>query len=120
MMQQRQKQQHQSARIFTASEVAEFEYCPLVWWHEQFEPMARADTEELFARMIEQLLLRRGAFDTGRQQHREHAEEVEEVEEERLSAVGASGSMRRLTLIAIVILVVALLLIVASFVLTIH
>ncbi|HLI91157.1 MAG TPA: hypothetical protein VKV37_20880 [Ktedonobacteraceae bacterium] len=139
MMQQRRKQQHQSARIFTASEVAEFEYCPLVWWHEQFEPMARADTEELFARlvelehehdaqapslpeyqMIEQLLLRRGAFDTGRQQHREHAEEVEEVEEERVSAVGASGSMRRLTLIAIVILVVALLLIVASFVLTIH
>src|SRR5215469_595767 len=105
-------QQQQSAetrtRIFTASEVAEYEYCPLVWWHEQFEPLAHADTEELFARlvelehehgtqapalpeycMVEQLLLRRGAFDEGRQQHREHAEDVEEIEEEIRKGVTA-------------------------------
>jgi hypothetical protein len=138
-MQQRQKQRHQSTRIFTASEVAEFEYCPLVWWYEQFEPMARADTEELFARlvelehehdaqapalpeyrMVEQLLLRRGAFDTGQQQHREHAEEVEQAEEERVSAARSSGGLRGLTLITIVILVVALLLIAAWFVLTVR
>src|SRR5437870_13903287 len=101
-MQQQSTQAKQ--RLFTASEVAEFEYCPLVWWHEQFEPLAQADKEELFARLVEleheqgpqapalpeyqmaeQLLVRKGAFDEGRQQHLEHAEEVEEVQEERTS-----------------------------------
>src|SRR5713101_5099707 len=96
-------------RRFTASEVAEFEYCPLVWWHEQFEPLAKADTEELFARLvelehehgpqatvlpeydaIEKLLLRAGAFDEGRQQHADHAEEVAEIEEE--ARVGVSSN----------------------------
>ncbi|MEO7022268.1 MAG: hypothetical protein ABI234_19125 [Ktedonobacteraceae bacterium] len=91
--------QRAHTRPFTASEVAEFEYCPLAWWHEQFEPWAHAESEELFARlvelehehnaqaptlpeycMIEQLLLRRGAFDEGRRQHQEHAEAVEESE----------------------------------------
>src|SRR6266566_8651883 len=100
-MQQQSTQAKQ--RYFTASEVAEFEYCPLVWWHEQFEPLAQADTEELFARMVElehehgpqapalpeyqvgeQLLLRRGAFEEGKQQHLDHADEVAEVEAERI------------------------------------
>src|SRR6266571_3278857 len=109
-MQQRHQSQPQQ-RVFTASEVAEFEYCPLVWWHEQFEPLAQVDTEELFARlveleqengseapalpeyqMIEQLLVRKGAFDEGRQQHLEHAEKVAEVQEERIVAVGRPGN----------------------------
>src|SRR6266705_2338857 len=99
-MQQRQQSQIKRQRLFTASEVAEFEYCPLVWWHEQFEPMAQADTEEQFARLVElehehgaqapalpeyqvveQLLVRKGALDEGRQQHIEHSEEVEEAQE---------------------------------------
>jgi len=86
-------------RTFTASEVAEFEYCALAWWYEQFEPWAQAESEALFARlvelehehnaqapglpeyrMIEQLLLRRGAFEEGRRQHQEHAEAVEDIE----------------------------------------
>ena len=90
-MQQRQQTQSRQ-RLFTASEVAQFEYCPLVWWHEQFEPLAQSANEELFARMveleyehgaqatalpeyqmIEQLLLRRGAFEEGHQQHLDHA-----------------------------------------------
>lgn len=120
-------------RRFTASEVAEFEYCPLVWWHEQFEPLAQADTEELFARLveleheygsqattlpeydtIEKLLLRAGAFDEGRQQHADHAEEVAEIEEEaRVSA--SAGRYRRVLTIAIATLVIlAALLIVAA------
>src|SRR5260370_30868434 len=97
MQQQRHTRQQpkllQSQRIFTASEVAEYEYCPLVWWYEQYEPLATADTEELFARMveldhdhgpqattlpeyqvIEQLLVRRGAFEQGQQHHHEHAQ----------------------------------------------
>jgi len=135
-MQQRQHphvKSQQSQRLFTASEIAEYEYCPLVWWHQQFEPMAVADAEELFARlvelehengaqapalpeyqMIEQILVRKGAFDEGRQQHLEHAEEVEEIEEERVVLVGRRGNMRILALIAAVIFVLAVLLIVAA------
>ncbi len=88
-------------RVFTASEVAEFAYCPLTWWHEQFEPWARAENDELFARlvelehehatqapdlpeyqMIEQLLVKRGAFEQGQAQHRAHAEALAEFEPE--------------------------------------
>ena len=127
------QQQPSYSRLFTASEVAEFEYCPLVWWHERFEPLAQMDSEELFARLvelehehgqqavtlpeyevIEQLLLRQGAFEQGREQHREHAEEVEEIEEEmRVGARTAAGS-RFLLSIALVLVVLALVVIVAA------
>jgi len=131
MQQQRQPQSKQ--RFFTASEVAEFEYCPLVWWHEQFEPLAQADNEELFAhlvqlehehgaqapalpeyKMVEQLLLRRGAFDEGRQQHLDHAEDVEEIQEEVRRGVKTTGRMRVLAAIAVVMICLALALIVIS------
>ncbi|HEU5374211.1 MAG TPA: hypothetical protein VFV38_02140 [Ktedonobacteraceae bacterium] len=117
--------------IFTASEVAEFEYCPLAWWHEQFEPWARAETEELFARlvelehihnaqapalpeyrMIEQLLLRRGAFEEGRRQHEEHAEEVEGVEKEVEYAIDHGGRARLFARAAIILGALALLLLI--------
>jgi hypothetical protein len=132
-MQQRRKQQHNSQRIFTASEVAEFEYCPLAWWYDQFEPAAQQDTEELFARlvelehehdsqaptlpeyqMIEQLLVRRGAFEQGQQQHLDHAEEVSELEEERVTIPSGSNAMRRVMVFAVVLIVIALILIVVS------
>jgi len=116
MQHQRQsRQQHklsQSQRIFTASEVAEYEYCPLIWWYEQYESLVTADTEELFARtvalehahgpqatalpeyqVIEQLLLRRGAFEQGEQQHREHAQAVAEIAEEYASAPTVSDQL---------------------------
>ncbi len=129
-----QRQQPQSKqRFFTASEVAEFEYCPLVWWHEHFEPLAQAGNEELFAHLVElehehgaqapalpeyktveQLLLRRGAFDEGRQQHLDHAEDVEEIQEEVRRGVRATGRIRVLAAIAIVMVCLALALIVAS------
>jgi hypothetical protein len=136
-MQQRGQLQYQSQRIFTASEVAEFEYCPLTWWHEQFEPLAQANTEEIFARLVEleeehgpqapglpeyqvgeQLLLRRGAFEQGIQQHQEHADEVAEIEEERVSFVRNEDSARIIGRIALIALLLALLLIVASVLLT--
>ena len=132
-MQQRQQSQTKRQRLFTASEVAEFEYCPLVWWHEQYEPLAQVDTEDLFAhlveleqehgaqapalpeyQMVEQLLLRKGAFEEGQQQHLEHAEEVEEVQEEHITTARTTGKLRILTLIAIMALVLALLLIAAA------
>ena len=134
-MQQRQQPQSRQ-RLFTASEVAEFEYCPLVWWHEQFEPLAQASDDELFARMVEleyehgaqatalpeykmveQLLLRRGAFDEGRQQHLDHAEDVEEMQEEVRRGVKATGRMRIIAAIAIVLLCLALALVIAAIVL---
>jgi hypothetical protein len=137
-MQQRHTSQQQSLsqqRLFRASEVAEFEYCPLTWWYEQFEPLAQADTEELFARlvelehehgteapalpeyrMVEQLLLRRGAFEEGTQQHLEHAEEVEDVEEDARKAVTTTGQMRLFVAMVIVIAVIALLCIGAALV----
>ena len=134
-MQQLQQPQSRQ-RLFTASEVAEFEYCPLVWWHEQFEPLAQASDDELFARMVEleyehgaqatalpeykmveQLLLRRGAFDEGRQQHLNHAEDVEEIQEEVRRGVKATGRMRIIAATAIVLLCLALALVIAAIVL---
>src|SRR5438445_13821222 len=125
-MQQRQQLQGKQ-RLFRASEVAEFEYCPLVWWYERFEPLAQADTEELFARLVElehehgaqapnlpeyqvveQLLLRQGAFDEGQRQHREHAEAVEEAEEAVRGSTPATGRTRLLALVAVALLLLAL------------
>jgi hypothetical protein len=131
MQQRRQTQSRQ--RLFTASEVAQFEYCPLVWWHEQFEPLAQAGNEELFARMveleyehgaqattlpeyqmIEQLLLRRGAFEEGRQQHLDHAEEVEEIQEEVRRGVKTTGRTRVLAILTLMLLCLALALVIAA------
>ena len=113
--------------------MAEYEYCPLVWWHEQFEPLAQADTEELFARLveleheygsqatalpeydtIEKLLLRAGAFEEGRQQHADHAEEVAEIEEEARVGVRTGRYTRLLTIVITTLVILALLLIVAA------
>lgn len=131
-----QQQREQAQRIFTASEVAEFEYCPLVWWHEQFEPASHADSEELFARMvelehehdiqattvpeyqmIEQLLVKRGAFDAGHQPHRDHDEEVAEIEEERVSVPMVSAWTRPLLQAAVIIFAVAIVFILIGLVL---
>jgi hypothetical protein len=128
---------HQSQRLFSASEVAEFEYCPLTWWHEQFESLAQADSEELFAelvalehehgaqapnlpeyQMIEQLLLRQGAFEEGIQQHAEHADDVADLQEERIVVENGSRSSRVLIVIAILLLIMALLLMAGSFFIT--
>lgn len=126
----RQQKRIHSQQLFTASEVAEYEYCPLVWWYEQYEPLVNADTEELFARMveleynhgpqattlpeyqvIEQLLVRRGAFETGLEQHREHAQAVVEITEECSSTLGVSDQLHqtiRLVIIALAVLAVVL------------
>lgn len=130
---QQQSTAQTKQRLFTASEVAEFEYCPLVWWHEQFEPLAQMDSEELFAHLVElehehgqqavalpeyqvveQLLLRQGAFEEGRQQHDEHAEEVDKIEEEARTTARAGRGGRVLAVLAVVLLVLALLLIAAA------
>ncbi len=134
-MQQRGQAQSRQ-RLFSASEVAQFEYCPLEWWHAHFEPLTQAGDEELFARMveleyehgaqatalpeyqmIEQLLLRRGAFEEGRQQHLDHASEVEEIQKEVHKEVRATGRLRILAVLVIVLLCLALALVIAAMVL---
>lgn len=128
----RQHGQQPVSRTFTAGEVAEFAYCPLAWWHEHYDPIVQAETEDLFAylvdlehehdihatalpeyQVIEQLLVRRGAFDEGQQQDSEHAEDVAELEQESMSA--PNFNQRRLMVVVIVMLMLALLLMIASF-----
>ena len=141
MLSQRYSRQQQKQHIFTASEVAEYEYCPLAWWHKQYEPLASADTEELFARMvelehdhgpqattlpeyqvIEQLLLRRGAFEEGQKQHRKHAQAVAEIAEECTSSIpDLSNQLHQTIRLAITaILMLAIVLMVASSLLPLH
>ena len=128
MQRQRHSDVGKKEHLFTASEVAEFEYCPLIWWYQKNEPMAQAGTEVLFARlvelehehgseapalpeyqMIEQLLVRKGAFEEGLELHAEHAQEVEEVEEEeeRLVSGRTVGNTRLIAMVALVIFVMA-------------
>jgi len=114
-MQQKRSQQQ---RLFAASEVAEFEYCPLVWWHEQFEPAVQANNEELFARlvelehehatqapaipeyqMIEQLLVKRGAFDMSGKQQSEQDADLAEIAVERAAVPTVSTLTRPLLLV---------------------
>jgi hypothetical protein len=119
--------------MFSASEVAEYEYCPLVWWYEHFDPAANSDDDLLFAEMVaienkygeqapslpkyqmlERLLVRRGAFDEGQQQHRKHAEAVEEAEEVARNQLAASAQgvrLRGALVFALVLLLLALLMI---------
>jgi hypothetical protein len=134
---QKRKLSH-SSRIFTASEVAEYEYCPLVWWYEQYETLVTADTEELFARtvalehdhgpqatmlpeyqVIEQVLLRRGAFERGKQQHLEHAQAVAEIAEEYTSEPTVSDQLcSTIRQVIIAMMALALVLMIASWLCT--
>jgi hypothetical protein len=130
---QQQSTAQTGQRLFTASEVAQFEYCPLVWWHEQYGPLANMDTEELFARLvelehdygqeaialpeyeaIEQLLLRQGAFEEGQQQHQDHADEVEKIEEEARAQARTGRGSRALAVLIVVLLVLAICMIAAA------
>ncbi|HEY7348957.1 MAG TPA: hypothetical protein VH599_11660 [Ktedonobacterales bacterium] len=76
-------------RIFSASDLAQFEYCPLAWWYEEVSELAQADEEELTQRLkeledeyessapalpeyqvIERLIERANLFAQGREQRR--------------------------------------------------
>ncbi len=79
-------------RVFSASDLAQFEYCPLAWWYEENSETAQADEDELAGRLeelkdqygkgagalpeyqvIERLLERRQRFAQGRAQHAAYA-----------------------------------------------
>ena len=40
-------------RIFSASDVAQFEYCPLAWWYEEVNELAQAEEDELLHHLEE-------------------------------------------------------------------
>lgn len=128
MQQQRHtRNQRQQQRLFTTAEVAQYEYCPLVWWHEQFDPLIQGDTEDLFAKMvemeyshgpqatafpdyqvIEQVLVRRGAFEEDHKAassaYREQEDNAEEVEDEQEQGPQISKKMLHLRTLSFVAL----------------
>ncbi len=137
--------QYRGQPVFTASEIGEYEYCPLAWWYARYEPHVDIDTEELFAELvemeqaygpqapalpeyqfIEQLLVQRGAFEEGRQQHSEHAQQVaaitdlEEITGERQGETGIAGQISQLRIIIIILATLAIICIVLAIVFTSH
>jgi hypothetical protein len=122
-------QKAHSTHIITANEVAEYEYCPLIWWYEHFDPLISADDEELFAEMvvleqeyghdapslpeyqtIERLLIHRQS----RQQYHESAEEVEQMVEEAEEERAENLHLLRWTIVTIVLLLISILLITSA------
>ncbi|HEX4208260.1 MAG TPA: Dna2/Cas4 domain-containing protein [Ktedonobacteraceae bacterium] len=133
-MQQRTHKRKNPA--FSANEVAEFEYCPLVWWYEQFDPLMEQDNEALFAEMvaiedeygseapnlpdyqfIERLLVQRGATFDQNQETTYHDEEDADTEEsdEPAAATRELSPLLRWGTKAVALLIVALLLITLAF-----
>lgn len=123
--------QHRGQPVFTASEIGEYEYCPLAWWYARYEPHVDIDTEELFAELveieqahgpqapalpeyqfIEQLLLQRGAFEEG--QHNTHAEQVaggsnlDEIAGERQGEMGSTTQFAQIRIIIILLATLAI------------
>jgi hypothetical protein len=132
---------HRGQPVFTASEIGEYEYCPLAWWYARYEPHVDIDTEELFAELveieqahgpqapalpeyqfIEQLLLQRGAFEEGQQQHSIHARQVsaitnlDEIAEERQGEMGSTRQSAQMRIAIITLAVLAILCIVMALV----
>jgi hypothetical protein len=137
--------QYRGQQVFTASEIGEYEYCPLAWWYARYEPHVKIDTEELFAELVEmeqahgpqapalpeyqfmeQLLLQRGAFEEGRQQHNLHAQQVaaitdlEEIAEERQGETGNTISSARIRAIIIILAALGIVCIVIALVFASH
>lgn len=124
---------HRGQPIFTASEIGEYEYCPLAWWYARYEPHVDIDTEELFAELveieqahgpqapalpeyqfIEQLLLQRGAFEEGQQEHNRDAQQVaaitnlDEIVGERQGEMGSATQSAQLRIIIILLATLAI------------
>ncbi len=129
-----QRRQQKEAHFFSATDVAEYEYCALAWWHDHFDAMGLATNTELIEHLdvleeeygseatllpeyqvAEQLLKRRGAFEVGHKQHEAHAAAVAEIGNEPVQfSPTATRHMRRLLVIALLILLLAVLLVIAS------
>ena len=133
---------HRGQPVFTASEIGEYEHCPLAWWYARYEPHVNIDTEELFAELveieqahgpqapalpeyqfIEQLLLQRGAFEEGQQQPNTHAQQVaaitdlDEIAEERQGEMGSAAQLLQIRIIIITLATLSIICIVMALVL---
>jgi CRISPR-associated exonuclease Cas4 len=116
-------------RLFTASQIAAFEYCSLAWWHDHFDPRALAEDEELFAelvmlerhygaqapslpdyQLIEQLLVQRGAFEASAPEEEPPEEAFEMLYDTDLTEPAEQVAMHRFIWFAIILLSLALLL----------
>src|SRR5260370_1061588 len=132
-----QGRKQQDAPLFSAADVADYEYCSLAWWHDHFEPLALAETEDLVAhlieleeafenqaplqpdyRVIEQLLKRRGAFQHEQEQHHAYSDTVADhiSKPSRIPAEARARHMRRLLFTALLLLLLAIALIVTTLV----
>ena len=120
---------NQRPAVFNATEVASYDYCPLVWWNEQYEPLVQTDNDELFAtlvelehehgnqaptlpeyQVIEQILIRRGAFNAEEESTELDEDFVDVEQEENYSeAVVTGDKLRRLQVLAVSTLTIALL-----------
>ncbi len=106
-------------RIFSASDVAQFEYCPLTWWYEEVSEVAQADEDELERylealeersgvsapalpeyQVAERLLQRARLFEQGETQHAQYAmhesasgAQAEEEDQEEESAQGGEAAV---------------------------
>jgi hypothetical protein len=127
--------------VFTASEIGEYEYCPLAWWYARYESHVNIDTEELFAelvemeqaygpqapalpeyQLIEQLLVQRGAFEEESQQYSGHTQQVtaitnlEEITGERQGETGIAGQISQIRTTIIILAALAIICIVLAIV----
>lgn len=126
-------------RNYTAKEISQYEYCPLVWWHEQYDPAVLADNDKLFAQLvaleheygsqapdipdyqvIEQILVRRGAFEEDSritrnlQEEDDYDEYASYTDEEYAETVEQLPKVRRLLRLAVFALGSGILLVLLS------
>ncbi|HEU5200754.1 MAG TPA: hypothetical protein VFU32_14030 [Ktedonobacterales bacterium] len=88
-------------RIFSASDVAQFEYCPLAWWYEEMNELAQAEEAELLPHLeelrraygpaasadpeyqvLKRLLMRARRYEQGVEQHIRYASPEEAADEQ--------------------------------------
>ncbi len=120
---------NQKPPVFNATEVASYDYCPLVWWNEQYEPLVHTDNEELFAtlvelenehgnaaptlpeyQVIEQILIRRGAFNSAGEPVEPDEDLVDMDQQEDYNEPIITGDkLRKIQVLAVSTLTIALL-----------
>jgi hypothetical protein len=127
---------NQRPQVFNATEVASYDYCPLVWWNEQYEPLVHTDNEELFAtlvelenehgnaaptlpeyQVIEQILIRRGAFKSDEEDAEldENFADTDQEEDYDIPII-TGDKLRKIQLLAVSTLTIALLLLLVAWI----
>ncbi len=114
-------------RIFSASDLAQFEYCPLAWWYEEVSELAQADAAELAERLeeleaqypasasaqpeyqvIERLLVRAQRFEQGRDLQAADAERRRQSQPEQTAITAPVPRVFAAVVVVLIVLVVVL------------